>query len=83
MRKVDAGVVDQYVQPAEVRAGLIERVQDPDNRRRLQLSVTHDGQTFLASRPKGSELAKRLERFAASELRAIERAVELLERPTP
>ena len=64
-----------------VRAGLVERTQDPDNRRRLALRVTERGREELANLPKaGSGLELRLERLAQSELRAIERAVEILER---
>ena len=64
-----------------VRAGLVERTQDPHNRRRLALRLTSDGREELANQPRaGSGLAMRLERLAQSELRAIERAVEILER---
>jgi len=66
---------------ALVRAGLVERTQDPDNRRRLALRLTDKGRDELASQPRsGSGLALRLERLAHSELRAIERAIEILER---
>jgi len=64
-----------------VRAGLVERTQDPDNRRRLALRLTQAGRDELADQPKSSSgLALRLERLAHSELRAIERAIEILER---
>ena len=64
-----------------VRAGLVERTPDPDNRRRLALRLTETGRADLAGRPKAnSAIAGRLDRFAQSELRAIERAVEILER---
>jgi len=63
-----------------VRAGLVERTQDPDNRRRLALRLTDAGRAQLAAGPTGSMLAARLERLAHSELRAIERALEILER---
>lgn len=64
-----------------VRAGLVERTQDPDNRRRLALRLTTAGREELAVPPgTGSALALRLERLAQSELRAIERAIEILER---
>lgn len=65
-----------------VRAGLVDRVQDSDNRRRLALRLTTQGRSTLEGghNGTGTGLAKRLERFAASELRAIERAIELLER---
>ena len=66
-----------------VRAGLVERTQDPDNRRRLALRLTEQGREELTNVPKaGSGLALRLERLAQSELRAIERAIEILERAT-
>ena len=64
-----------------VRAALVERTQDPDNRRRLALRLTERGREELKNVPKaGSGLALRLERLAHSELRAIERAIEILER---
>jgi DNA-binding MarR family transcriptional regulator len=64
-----------------VRAGLVQRTQDPDNRRRLALRLTEAGREELTVPPgSGSALALRLERLAHSELRAIERAIEILER---
>jgi DNA-binding MarR family transcriptional regulator len=64
-----------------VRAGLVERTQDPDNRRRLALRLTQQGRDQLADRPAGgSALQLKLERLAHSELRAVERAIEILER---
>ena len=64
-----------------VRAGLVERMHDPDNRRRLALRLAEAGREELANVPKaGSGLEMRLERLAHSELRAIERAIEILER---
>jgi DNA-binding MarR family transcriptional regulator len=64
-----------------VRAGLVERTQDPDNRRRLALRLTQKGRDQLADRPAGgSALLIKLERLAHSELRAVERAIEILER---
>jgi DNA-binding MarR family transcriptional regulator len=66
---------------ALVRAGLIERTQDPNNRRRLALKLTQAGRERLASRTSGSSsLQSKLERLANSELRAVERAIEILER---
>lgn len=66
---------------ALVRAGLVERTQDPENRRRLALRLTPAGREQLQERPAaGSAFAARLERLAQSELRAIERAIEILER---
>ena len=66
---------------ALVRAGLVERTQDPNNRRRLALRLTQNGRDQLAARiAGGSALRKKLERMAHSELRALERAIEILER---
>ena len=64
-----------------VRAGLVERTQDPDNRRRLALRLSEAGREELANQPRSaSGLALKLDRLAHSELRAIERAIEILER---
>lgn len=64
-----------------VREGLVERSPDPDNRRRLALRVTEAGRAELAAKPAGnSALAQRFDRLAQSELRAVERAIEILER---
>jgi DNA-binding MarR family transcriptional regulator len=64
-----------------VRAGLVERTQDPDNRRRLALRLSERGREALRARPaSASRLATGLDRLAQSELRAIERAIEILER---
>ena len=64
-----------------VRAGLVERTQDPDNRRRLALRLTEAGRARLDSQPSGNRgLAGQLARLAHSELRAIERGLEILER---
>jgi DNA-binding MarR family transcriptional regulator len=64
-----------------VRAGLVERTHDADNRRRLALRLSEHGREVLHARPKSpGPLAEGLERLAQSELRAIERALEILER---
>ncbi len=64
-----------------VRAGLVERSPDPDNRRRLAIRLTDAGrQEIVDGFRTGTALQARLERLAQSELRAIERAVEILER---
>lgn len=64
-----------------VRAGLVERTQDPVNRRRLALRLTPAGQERLARPTAGSaNLLAKLKRLAHSEIRAIERAIEILER---
>ena len=64
-----------------VRTGLGERTQDPNNRRRLALRLTESGREQLASRAtRNAGLQRKLERLAQSELRAVERAIEILER---
>jgi DNA-binding MarR family transcriptional regulator len=64
-----------------VRAKLVERTQDPNNRRRLALRLTEAGRERLSSRTSGSSaLQTKLQRLAHSELRAVERAIEILER---
>lgn len=64
-----------------VRSGLVERTQDPDNRRRLALRLTERGRDQLAKPSSGSSnLLTKLARLAHSELRAVERAVEIMER---
>lgn len=66
---------------ALVRAGLIDRVQDPKNRRRLALRLNDEGRERLARpTPGSSTLLTKLQRLAHSELRAVERAIEILER---
>lgn len=66
---------------ALVRSGLVERTQDPENRRRLALRLTQKGRDELDARlPGGASLRSKLERLAHSELRAVERAIEILER---
>ena len=64
-----------------VRAWLVERQPDPDNRRRLALRLTDDGRTSLARPPVANQgLEGRLGRLGTSELRALERGLEILER---
>ena len=64
-----------------VRAGLVERIADPDNRRRLALSLTAEGRARLAAAPTGNAtLEQKFARVPQSELRALERAIEILER---
>ena len=64
-----------------VRAGFVERTQDPNNRRRLALRLTESGREQLSNRSsKNTTLQQKLERLAQSELRALERAIEILER---
>ena len=64
-----------------VRAGLVERQADPDNRRRLALRLTGAGRDELGRSSSSNRLLRtKLERLAHSELRAVERAIEILER---
>jgi DNA-binding MarR family transcriptional regulator len=64
-----------------VRAGLIERTPDPNNRRRLAMRLSDSGRDTLARPPAvGGSLGAQLTKLAPSELRAIERAVEIHER---
>jgi DNA-binding MarR family transcriptional regulator len=66
---------------ALVRGGLVDRQADPDNRRRLQLRLTEQGREFLNRPPVADQsLEGRLGKLAASELRALERGIEILER---
>jgi len=64
-----------------VRAGLVDRQPDPDNRRRLALRLTEAGRKQLASPPlSDASLEGRISKLAHSELRALERGLEILER---
>lgn len=64
-----------------VRAGLVERQADPENRRRLQLRLTDQGRQYMAKPPAADHsLEGRLSKLASSELRALERGIEILER---
>jgi DNA-binding MarR family transcriptional regulator len=64
-----------------VRAGLIDRSPDPANRRRLAMRLSDAGRRELEQRPSsGGALEATLGRLANSELRAIGRAIEILER---
>ena len=64
-----------------VRAGQVDRSADPNNRRRLALRLTEAGQQFLEAPPPADRgLENRLAKLAQSELRALERGIEILER---
>jgi DNA-binding MarR family transcriptional regulator len=64
-----------------VRAGLVDRQPDPDNRRRLALRLTEAGRQRLHSPPAAdSSLEGRIGKLAHSEMRALERGFEILER---
>jgi DNA-binding MarR family transcriptional regulator len=64
-----------------VRMGLVDRQPDPDNRRRLQLRLTEIGREQLNRPPvTDASLEGRIGKLAHSELRALERGIEILER---
>jgi len=64
-----------------VRAGLVDRQPDPRNRRRLALRLTETGRAQLGSPPVAdATLEGRMAKLAHSELRALERGIEILER---
>ena len=64
-----------------VRAGLVDRQPDPANRRRLQLRLTEVGKEQLNRPPVADHsLEGRIGKLAHSELRALERGIEILER---
>ena len=64
-----------------VRAGLVDRQPDPANRRRLALRVTELGRAHLDRPPMSdASLEGRISKLAHSELRALERGIEILER---
>lgn len=67
---------------ALARAGLVERVPDPDDRRRVQVSATPAGQAFAADvRAAGRTwLAEQIDTLRADEVRALEVALPALER---
>ena len=66
---------------ALVRSGQVAREPDPNNRRRLALRLTESGRRQLETPVTGDAgLESRLQRLAASELRALERGIEILER---
>jgi DNA-binding MarR family transcriptional regulator len=65
-----------------VRAGLATRTPEPENRRQVRIDATDEGRRILEEgrRRRVRVVADRLGRLADSERRAVERAVELLER---
>lgn len=66
---------------ALVSAGLVERQPDPNNRRRLALRLTEVGRERLINPPiADASLEGRLAKLAQSELRALDRGIEILER---
>jgi DNA-binding MarR family transcriptional regulator len=67
---------------ALVEAGLVARETATGDRRSAQVRITREGTSLLtrARQRKTAYLARRLEQLEADELRALERAAELLER---
>ena len=66
---------------ALVRSGLVDRQADPDNRRRLALKLTETGREQLNAPPAAdASLQGRIAKLAHSEMRALERGLEILER---
>jgi len=66
---------------ALVRSGLVDRQPDPRNRRRLALRLTEAGRQYLGTPPVAdASLQGRISKLAHSELRALERGIEILER---
>ena len=66
---------------ALVRVGLVDRQPDPANRRRLMLRLTEGGREQLDRPPAADHsLEGRIGKLAHSELRALERGIEILER---
>lgn len=67
---------------ALVREGLVTREPEPGNRRRVRIAATEEGTRLLEAgrRRRVAALSDRLSRLAESERRALERAVELIER---
>jgi DNA-binding MarR family transcriptional regulator len=65
-----------------VKAGLATREPEPGNRRRVRIAATEEGRRLLEEgrRRRVRVLSERLASLAESERRALERAVELLER---
>jgi DNA-binding MarR family transcriptional regulator len=64
-----------------VRTGLVDRQPDPNNRRRLALRLTETGRQRLNAPPVAdASLEGRMAKLAHSELRALERGLEILER---
>jgi DNA-binding MarR family transcriptional regulator len=65
-------------------AGIVERVRSTDDRRRVGLALTPDGEALLRriKARRTSWLAERLDRLEPEELRSIEEIIPLLQRLT-
>lgn len=81
--RVSAPTMSRIVESL-VRDGLVEREQDPSNRRTVRISATQHGLTALGHGRKGQveALSARLQLFGDSEKRALLRGIELMERLT-
>ena len=77
--RVSAPAVSGIVDRLE-KAGLIERVRDPEDRRRVGLEVTGDGERLLkrVRARRTTWLAERLKGLDDDELAAVEAAIEPL-----
>lgn len=79
--RISAPALSGYVDRLE-KAGLIERVRDEDDRRRVGLTLTEEGARLLkrVRVRRTTWLAERLKGLDDDELEAIERAIEPLAR---
>ncbi len=78
---ISAPALSGYVDRLE-RAGLIERVRDPDDRRRVGLTLTEEGSRLLkrVRARRTTWLAERLRELEPDEMAAVEAAIEPLMR---
>ena len=78
---ISAPALSGYVDRLE-RAGLIERVRDPDDRRRVGLALTEEGSRLLkrVRARRTTWLAERLRELEPDEMAAVEAAIEPLMR---
>ena len=79
--RISAPALSGFVDRLE-KAGLIERVRDPDDRRRVGLTLTEDGGRLLkrVRARRTTWLAERLRDLQADEIAAVEAAIEPLRR---
>jgi len=79
LERISAAAMSGHVDRLE-RAGLVERMPNPDDRRRHGLSVTPAGERVLRSvkSRRTAWLASRLERLSPEELEAVDAGVEPL-----
>lgn len=78
---ISAPALSGYVDRLE-RAGLIERVRDPDDRRRVGLTLTEEGSRLLkrVRARRTTWLAERLRELEPEEIATVEAAIEPLMR---